>query len=139
MSTDNNSPQVFESLIPPEVTVVHHYATKLHSWAGDICCALASASLGRQEGLKGLSTAHVGAGFGADMRTAYFWGVHDALGIESASDQITMAHFLNKASYKEIRRKICDNPITSRLYSRYLLSKVINEIWHRTSTSISNT
>lgn len=86
--------QVFGSLISPAFSFVHGMYTELHHpFADDVCLALAASHLG-QPGILGKELVHIGAGFGAELRSALFAGARSVIGLDQASDQVEFARSL---------------------------------------------
>ena len=126
MKNDTDKPQVFDTLVPAAVTVVHHYVSELHGAAADAACAIAGAHV-PEGSLLGRRTVHVGAGFGADTRTAALWGA-TPIGLEMSEDQVAFARILDEGTDDAVRAAITGDPVVRALYPEPVVEAALREV-----------
>lgn len=111
--------QVFGSLISPAFSFTHGMCTELHHpFADDVCLALAASHLG-QTGIQGKDLVHIGAGFGAELRSALFAGAKSVIGLDQAADQVEFAQSLANVMHdpEYVLKLLKNDRVVPRLYS----------------------
>ncbi len=96
---------------------VHDYLGGISSYTRKGCCQIAAAHNRKPHGLQGLSSIHIGAGFGADMVEAYRHGVDRAVGVEYWQSQIDLSALLWQGDFAKVVETVESDPITTTLYT----------------------